>query len=151
MKQVRYLIEKVAPTEVPVLITGESGAGKEVAAHLIQSLSKRADKSFFIKNCATLQKELARSELFGHLRGSFTGAVENSEGFMYPEMIDILRPKYQEALANAKRHSTDQFKKGVGVAFGIYGSGLDGPDSAGCDVELNADGTITMADSPSPC
>ena len=82
MKQVRYLIEKVAPTEVPVLITGESGAGKEVAAHLIQSLSKRGDKSFFIKNCATLQKELARSELFGHLRGSFTGAVENSEGFM---------------------------------------------------------------------
>ena len=45
-------------------------------------MSKRADKSFFIKNCATLQKELARSELFGHLRGSFTGAVENSEGFM---------------------------------------------------------------------
>ena len=82
IKQVRYLIEKVAPTEVPVLITGESGAGKEVAAHLIQSLSKRGDKPFFIKNCATLQKELARSELFGHLRGSFTGAVENSEGFM---------------------------------------------------------------------
>jgi len=82
IKQIRFLIDKVAPTDVPVLITGESGAGKEVAAHLIQSLSKRADKPFFIKNCATLQKELARSELFGHLRGSFTGAVENSEGFM---------------------------------------------------------------------
>jgi len=71
-----------------------------------------------------------------------TGQVPDS--FMYPEMIDILRPKYKEALANAKRHSTDTLKKGVGVAFGIYGSGLDGADSAGSDVELNADGTITI-------
>lgn len=82
IKEVRYLIEKVAPTDVPVLITGESGAGKEVAAHAIQSLGTRADKPFIIKNCATLQKELARSELFGHVRGSFTGALESRDGLM---------------------------------------------------------------------
>ncbi len=82
IKEVRYLIEKVAPTDVPVLITGESGAGKEVAAHAIQSLGSRADKPFIIKNCATLQKELARSELFGHVRGSFTGALESRDGLM---------------------------------------------------------------------
>ena len=77
MRQVRYLIEKVAPTEVPVLITGESGAGKEVAAHLIQSLSGRADKPFFIKNCATLQKELARSELPIEVQAALLRVLEN--------------------------------------------------------------------------
>ena len=71
-----------------------------------------------------------------------SGQVPDS--FMYPEMIDILRPKYKEALANAKRHSTDNLKKGVGVAFGIYGAGLDGPDSAGADAELNPDGSVTI-------
>ena len=82
VKQIRFLIDKVAPTEVPVLITGESGAGKEVAATAIQARSKRADKPYVIKNCATLQKELARSELFGYVKGSFTGATENREGLM---------------------------------------------------------------------
>ena len=82
IKQIRFLIDKVAPTDVPVLITGESGSGKEVAATTIQSRSKRADKPFVIKNCATLQKELARSELFGYVKGSFTGATENREGLM---------------------------------------------------------------------
>jgi len=82
IKQIRFLIDKVAPTDVPVLITGESGAGKEVAATAIQARSKRADKPYVIKNCATLQKELARSELFGYVKGSFTGAMENREGLM---------------------------------------------------------------------
>ena len=82
IKQIRFLIDKVAPTDVPVLITGESGSGKEVAATAIQARSKRADKPYVIKNCATLQKELARSELFGYVKGSFTGATENREGLM---------------------------------------------------------------------
>ena len=82
VKQIRFLIDKVAPTDVPVLITGESGSGKEVAATAIQARSKRADKPYVIKNCATLQKELARSELFGYVKGSFTGATENREGLM---------------------------------------------------------------------
>lgn len=82
VKQIRYLVDKVAPTEVPVLITGESGAGKDVVARAIHSSSKRAEKPLIIKNCATLQKELSRSELFGHCRGAFTGATESQEGLM---------------------------------------------------------------------
>ena len=80
MREVRYLLERVAPTDVPVLLTGSSGAGKEVLAHAIQRQSRRSESHFIIKNCATLQKDLARSELFGHVRGSFTGAHQNSAG-----------------------------------------------------------------------
>jgi two-component system NtrC family response regulator len=82
IKQIRYLMERVAPTEVAVLITGESGVGKDVVACGIQAQSARAEKPFIIKNCATLQKELMRSELFGHTRGSFTGATDSREGLM---------------------------------------------------------------------
>jgi len=82
VKDIRYLVEKVAPTEVPVLITGDSGVGKDVVAHAIHSASRRADKPLIIKNCATLQKDLSRSELFGHCRGAFTGATESQEGLM---------------------------------------------------------------------
>ncbi|MFV0422623.1 sigma-54-dependent transcriptional regulator [Oleidesulfovibrio sp.] len=82
IKQIRYLTGKVAPTDVPVLITGESGVGKDVVAHSIQSLSTRSSKPFLVKNCATLQKELMRSELFGHTKGSFTGATDNREGLL---------------------------------------------------------------------
>lgn len=80
MKQVKYLLEKVAPTDVPVLLHGPSGAGKEVLAHAIQRRSLRRSAPFIIKNCASLSKELARSELFGHMRGSFTGATADSAG-----------------------------------------------------------------------
>jgi len=82
VKQIRFLVDKVAPTDVPVLITGESGVGKDVVAHALHSVSKRNAKPLIIKNCATLQKELARSELFGHCRGAFTGATESQEGLM---------------------------------------------------------------------
>ncbi|GFK92191.1 Transcriptional regulatory protein ZraR [Fundidesulfovibrio magnetotacticus] len=82
LKQIRFLVEKVAPTEVPVLITGESGVGKDVVAHAIHTSSRRAEKPLIIKNCATLQKDLSRSELFGHCRGAFTGATESQEGLM---------------------------------------------------------------------
>ena len=82
IKQIRHLINKVAPTNVPVLITGESGAGKDVVAHAIHCASQRAGKPMIVKNCATLQKELSRSELFGHTKGSFTGATENCDGLM---------------------------------------------------------------------
>ena len=82
LKQIRYLASRAAPTDVPVLLTGESGVGKDVAAQVIHSGSKRADKPFIIKNCAALVKELARSELFGHVKGSFTGATESREGLM---------------------------------------------------------------------
>ncbi|MFO7718563.1 MAG: sigma-54-dependent transcriptional regulator [Thermodesulfobacteriota bacterium] len=82
IKHIRFLIEKVAPTNVPVLVTGESGSGKEVVSRAIHDNSPRAAKPLVTKNCATLQRELARSELFGHIKGSFTGATENQEGLL---------------------------------------------------------------------
>ncbi len=82
IKQILYLVGKVAPTDVPVLLTGESGVGKDVVARAIHDRSTRAAQPLIIKNCATLQRELMRSELFGHAKGSFTGATESQEGLM---------------------------------------------------------------------
>ena len=82
IKEVRNLIHKVAHTEVPVLLTGESGTGKDVSARAIHAASRRSDKPLVVKNCAALQKDLARSELFGHCKGAFTGATENQEGLL---------------------------------------------------------------------
>jgi len=80
VRDIKYLVNKVAPAKIPVLITGDSGSGKDVVARLIHERSSCADKTMIIKNCATLQKELARSELFGHTKGSFTGGTENRDG-----------------------------------------------------------------------
>lgn len=79
---IHFLVDKVAPANIPVLITGESGVGKDVVANAIHDRSPRSGNPIIIKNCASLQKELARSELFGHLKGSFTGATETQEGLM---------------------------------------------------------------------
>ena len=82
VRDIQFLIDKVAPARIPVLITGESGTGKDVVARLIHERSPLADNRMVIKNCASLQKELARSELFGHVKGSFTGANESREGLL---------------------------------------------------------------------
>ena len=82
IQDIKFLINKVAPAKIPVLITGESGAGKDVVARMIHERSACANRPLIIKNCASLQKELARSELFGHLKGSFTGASDSREGLM---------------------------------------------------------------------
>ncbi len=82
IKHLHYLISKVAPTEAPVLITGESGAGKDVVAHSVHAQSARAGNPLIIKNCAMLQRDLVRSELFGHVKGAFTGATETKDGLM---------------------------------------------------------------------
>ncbi len=82
VRDIKFLINKVAPAKIPVLLTGESGAGKDVVARLIHQRSACAGNPMIIKNCASLQKDLARSELFGHMKGSFTGAEESSEGLM---------------------------------------------------------------------
>ncbi|MEA1969943.1 MAG: sigma-54 dependent transcriptional regulator [Thermodesulfobacteriota bacterium] len=78
----RFMIDKVAPTGVSVLISGESGTGKNVAAKLIHSQSMRAGIPLITKSCATLQSELMRSELFGHKKGAFTGADKSEEGLL---------------------------------------------------------------------
>ena len=80
MQDVVRTVERVAPSEVPILVTGESGAGKEVIADLIHALSPR-NKARIIKiNCAALPRELIESELFGSVKGAFTGAHADREG-----------------------------------------------------------------------
>ena len=74
------LAEAVAPTESTVLVTGESGTGKEVVARYIHDLSARADAAFSSINCGALPEGLLESELFGHVKGSFTGAVKDKDG-----------------------------------------------------------------------
>lgn len=78
--EVLRLAETVAPTDSTVLITGESGTGKEVIARYIHDLSVRVDHSFLSINCGALPESLLESELFGHVKGSFTGAVKDKMG-----------------------------------------------------------------------
>ena len=78
--RVREIINKVAPTEARVLITGPNGTGKEVVAHLIHANSARANGPMVEVNCAAIPSELIESELFGHMKGSFTGAVKDRAG-----------------------------------------------------------------------
>lgn len=80
MKAVVRTIERIAPADVSVLITGESGTGKEVITDLIHGLSPRAKGPCIKINCAALPRELIESELFGHVKGSFTGAHADKEG-----------------------------------------------------------------------
>ena len=80
MKAVVRTVERVAPADVSILITGESGTGKEVITDLIHGLSPRAKGPCVKINCAALPRELIESELFGHLKGSFTGATNDKEG-----------------------------------------------------------------------
>jgi two-component system response regulator PilR (NtrC family) len=80
MQEVYALIEKTSATDSTVLISGESGTGKEMAARAIHLLSRRAESPFVSINCAALPENLLESELFGHARGSFTGAVADKKG-----------------------------------------------------------------------
>ena len=80
IQHVRAIIEKVAPTEARVMITGDNGTGKEVVARLLHEGSQRADKPMVEVNCAAIPSELIESELFGHMKGAFTGAVKDRAG-----------------------------------------------------------------------
>jgi DNA-binding NtrC family response regulator len=80
MREIFGLIEKVASTDSTVLVMGESGTGKEMAARAVHALSRRRDAAFVSINCAALPESLLESELFGHMRGSFTGAVADKRG-----------------------------------------------------------------------
>jgi len=80
MQEIFALIEMVAPSSASVLITGESGTGKEMAARTLHNLSPRKNKPFIAINCAAIPETLIESEIFGHEKGAFTGAVERRAG-----------------------------------------------------------------------
>ena len=109
MDQVMAMAGKVAPTRASVLIQGESGVGKEVVAHYIHSHSQDAEEPFLAVNCAALPPQLLESEMFGHVRGAFTGAdsshkglfVEAGNGTIFLDEIGELSPDLQAKLLRA--------------------------------------------------
>jgi two-component system response regulator HydG len=109
MRELLTLAEKVAVTESKVLMTGESGTGKELVARMIHRLSLRRDRGFFPVNCAALTETLLESELFGHERGAFTGAVSTrrgifevaSEGTLFLDEIASTSGPFQAKLLRA--------------------------------------------------
>jgi two-component system, NtrC family, response regulator AtoC len=106
MREVRELIERVADTDVTVLVRGESGTGKELVARAIHAASLRHDKPFVKVNCAALPTELLESELFGFERGAFTGAIQQkpgkfefaNQGTMFLDEISEMPPALQAKL-----------------------------------------------------
>jgi DNA-binding NtrC family response regulator len=83
MKGVAHTIERIAPTEVSVLIVGSSGSGKELVAHALHNESTRKNKPFVAINCGALSEGVLESELFGHEKGAFTGSVSKREGLFH--------------------------------------------------------------------
>ena len=80
LEEVKEMIDKVAPTQARVLITGANGTGKELVAHQIHQKSERNKQPLIEVNCAAIPSELIESELFGHVKGSFTSAVKDRKG-----------------------------------------------------------------------
>ena len=78
--KIHDLVDKVAPTDARVLITGDNGTGKELVAHNIHEKSKRSNSPFIEVNCAAIPSELIESELFGHMKGAFTSAIKDRKG-----------------------------------------------------------------------
>jgi len=83
MQELFELISRISQTDISVLIQGESGTGKELVSRAIHKMSSRSDKPFVVVNCGAIPENLLESELFGHLRGSFTGAVSDKKGLFY--------------------------------------------------------------------
>ena len=106
MRQVMRLVAKVAPTNSTVLITGETGTGKDVIARAIHYNSRRKDGPFVVADCASLSESLLESELFGHVKGAFTGAVKDRKGLaetarggtLFLDEIGTLSPQLQSSL-----------------------------------------------------
>jgi DNA-binding NtrC family response regulator len=107
------MVGRVAPTSLPVLITGESGTGKEIVANAIHRRSKRSDGPFVTVNCGAIPMELIESELFGHTKGSFTGAAtdrmglweEAAGGTLFLDEITETPPQFQVKLLRALQES----------------------------------------------
>ena len=106
MEEIFRLVERVAPARSTVLVTGESGTGKELVAKAIHEASPRADLPFVVVNCSNIPSELLESELFGHTKGAFTGAIAAKKGLfevadtgsIFLDEIGDLRPEIQVRL-----------------------------------------------------
>lgn len=106
MQQVYRKIKEVVPTDIPVLIVGDSGTGKEMVAQAIHELSERKNAPFIAVNTGAIPRELIASELFGHLKGAFTGAIadkkgkfeEANEGTLFLDEIGTMGPEVQISL-----------------------------------------------------
>jgi two-component system response regulator AtoC len=127
MQSLYALVRRVAPTRSPVLVTGETGTGKELVAHAVHELSPRAGKLFVPVNCAAIPNELLESELFGHARGAFTGADRERVGKfeladggtlfldeigdmpygLQAKLLRVLQEGVVERLGSNRRHAVD--------------------------------------------
>ena len=126
-KYIHYKIKQVAPTDVSVLIEGETGTGKELIARAIHNESRRKDKQFIKVNCASIPENLIESELFGHEKGAFTGAIEKRLGrfeianggtifldeigelpmHLQPKLLHVLQQGEFERIGSSKTIKTD--------------------------------------------
>jgi two-component system response regulator HydG len=118
-------IVRVAPTDATVLITGESGTGKELVAKAIHANSKRADRAFVTVNCAAITETLLESELFGHARGAFTGAVSARKGlfeeaqggtFFFDEIAETSVPLQAKLLRLLESHEVRRVGENTPIA-----------------------------------
>jgi DNA-binding NtrC family response regulator len=82
MRKILQTVARIGKEEVPVLLTGETGVGKDLVAQAIHRMSRRTDRDFAVLNCSSLSREMLESQLFGHRRGSFTGAVSDYAGII---------------------------------------------------------------------
>ena len=120
-------MEQVAPTDSTVLIEGETGTGKELIAHAIHNASQRCGRPFIKLNCAAIPKDLQESELFGHEKGAFTGAIAQKIGHfemadkgplfldevgdippeLQPKLLRVLQEQEFERLGSGRTHKVD--------------------------------------------
>ncbi len=114
MRRIFEIMRRVGPSDVPVLVTGESGTGKELVARALHALSRRAPRNFVPVHCGAIPEELLESELFGHVKGAFTGAIQARtgrfqlahQGTIFLDEIGEMSPRFQVKLLRVLEDGT---------------------------------------------